>query len=148
MSSSNKPGAVLTESQREYLRGNRSLDNAAERNARKAIRDRVRQALLDFVLVHQRLEQRDREQIFEQAERFSESIDDSTTHGIQYMLAFGYLGLKEQGYEKDSVEQILANAIRNAENRRSEENPGLGTVIGVDVDIHISRNYPIGEDIE
>jgi hypothetical protein len=60
-----RPNALLTAAQRRYLRGNGEYSSGHERKKRGEIRDRIRNSLLDFTLLTWRLEDRDREQVFD-----------------------------------------------------------------------------------
>lgn len=56
---------ILTEGQREYLRGNKEFEHAqSERDVRYKIRERLKNALIDFEILAKNLEPRDREQLF------------------------------------------------------------------------------------
>ena len=56
---------ILTEGQREYLRGEKEFEHAqSERDMRYKIRERIKNALLDFEILTKHLEPRDREQLY------------------------------------------------------------------------------------
>jgi len=59
-----RPRGLLTEADREFLRGERKLSESAERNARQRIRDRVQTGMADFELLWSLLPDRDLELIF------------------------------------------------------------------------------------
>jgi|GEM_PF-5213676 len=67
MSGSSDARGFLTESDREYLRGEADFAHASgERRKRQQIRNRTRRALEDFAFLHQYLDSRDRLQILDE----------------------------------------------------------------------------------
>ena len=68
---SERPPGLLTEDQREYLRADKSerrdeYSRQKRYRRRKAIRRRVKNGLLDLTLVQQRLEEDEREKVFDE----------------------------------------------------------------------------------
>ena len=64
MSQKDRDRGVLTPADREFLTGERELSDQSAYNARVRIRNRVRNALLDFEILFNELSERDRERIF------------------------------------------------------------------------------------
>lgn len=92
---------ILTESDREYLRGNKEY--AKEANKRRDIRERVYQSLHDFELLASELEGDDRRKIFN---RLSE---DSESHGsdeIASVIEFLYKGLGDLSLDPDTIAEM------------------------------------------
>lgn len=99
---------VLTRADRAYLLGETEMTHEqSKRNAEARIRRRITNALLDFDLLVHMLARKDRQQVFERA-----ATDDELLDGVTAMLAFTYLGLKEQGIE---FEEVLSPAVRSSE---------------------------------
>ena len=111
--------AMLTPDQRVYLRGEKDYSRQVENNTRYDIRKRVRNTLLDFGLLLEEMDSRDREQIFKDVrppslrddEEFqSETIREDELGGLVQTLAFLYLGADETGvpFEKALEQAIFA----------------------------------------
>lgn len=120
-------GGILTKKDREYLRGQVDLNPEQERNRRKYIRDRVRNAITDFHLIFQALSPKDRKLIFRDATADSTYESDWTNvvsgsgtegeaviHGMWQAIAFFYTGANESGIP---FEPLLENAVRAGEDR-------------------------------
>lgn len=60
---SDRPTGILTKGDIEFLRGNSSKSDAAKRNQRMRIRNRVRSAIIDFSLLFAHLDRKDRHQV-------------------------------------------------------------------------------------
>ncbi|MDQ2050460.1 hypothetical protein RBH26_08165 [Natronolimnohabitans sp. A-GB9] len=98
----------LTEADRAYLLGETEMSHeGSKRNAEARIRNRTRNAILDFDVLTQMLSKKDRRQVFEHV-----GSDDDLQSGLTAMLAFAYLGLREQGVD---FEEVLVPAVRSAE---------------------------------
>jgi len=119
-----RPRGVLSRADREYLLGETEMTHEqSERNAEARIRERVRDAVLDFNLLVHTLAAKDRRQVFEK------SIDDREfVEGLTAMLSFAYMGLKESGVEFDHV---LVPAIRKSEEVYAAD--ALGSSVDVEV---------------
>ncbi|MFC6723180.1 hypothetical protein ACFQE1_01985 [Halobium palmae] len=63
MSNSDNPKGILTAGDREYLRDKSLKSGSAERTARKRIRERVRDGIIDFSILLTHLESRDRAKV-------------------------------------------------------------------------------------
>lgn len=99
---------VLSPADRAYLLGEREMSHdQSERNAEARIRGRVRDAILDFDLLLHTLPAKDRRQVFDDVATDTELLD-----GLRAMVAFVYVGTKEQGFD---FEDVLVPAVRNSE---------------------------------
>ncbi|MCL9817572.1 hypothetical protein [Natronocalculus amylovorans] len=108
MNGEERDRGILSAADRAYLRGEKTFTHEqSKRNAEARIRNRVREATIDFMLLARFLKQKDREQIFQK------HLDDPAFHnGVRAALSFYYLGCKEAGLE---FEHVLSPAIRKAE---------------------------------
>lgn len=83
MSDSNgRERGILTLEDREFLRGEREhISQGSKYNTRRRIRQRIEDAILDFSVLFEELDDREREQIFGPRERFvpSREFEDMTT---------------------------------------------------------------------
>lgn len=90
MADDDTPGAVLTPSQREYLRGDRSYDERSyERTVRSRIRERIRVAMFDFSLLLEHISQEELQKSVGLLER-REEHKAGLSAGLQDGLAFLY----------------------------------------------------------
>lgn len=123
------PRGLLTEADREFLRGERELSESAERNARQRIRDRVQTGIADFELLWSLLPDRDLELIF-----YPDDGDERQRirSWSQQAMAFLLLGLwtnRDPHADRvaDAIEQAafasgwLADAEVNLETERAPE---------------------------
>ena len=125
--SSERGRGVLSPADREFLRGDRDLSSVqAERNARARIRGRVYDALLDFEVLVEQLEDRDRELVF--GKRASDADGTEAFDGFVATLAFLYRGLAETDLAFDTV-------LREGVNRAEAANDRAATV-DYDVTFH------------
>lgn len=100
---------VLTPSDREFLLGRKTdYTEHSKKQKRNRIRRRVRNAVLDFTILFEHLDDRDRETVFDpdDAER------DAYTRGIVDMLAFLHLGT--MGYSTP-FKDMLAQGVSKGE---------------------------------
>ncbi len=98
----------LSPADRAYLLGEREMSHdQSARNAEARIRGRIRDAILDFDLLLHTLPAKDRRQVFEDVATDPELLD-----GLRAMVAFAYVGTKEQGL---NFEDVLVPAVRNSE---------------------------------
>jgi hypothetical protein len=65
-----RPRGILSPTDREYLAGESDLEPQSERRRRQLIRERGFNAILDFWLLYDYLEDRDLEQVFDQSQEF------------------------------------------------------------------------------
>ena len=100
---------VLTGSDREFLLGRKSdYTEQSRRQKRSRIRTRVRNAILDFTILFEHLDDRDREMVFDPDDEHREEY----TRGITNMLAFLHLGT--MGYYTP-FKHMLAEGVNSAE---------------------------------
>ena len=87
-----RPRGILTQADRQFLRGETDMSTQAQRNTRRRIRNRVIHAIQDFSLLWACLPDDDLELIFESTDNKEKRFIRSA---IQDMMAFGILGLWE-----------------------------------------------------
>lgn len=141
-SEADRTRGLLSKRDRQYLLGTSDIKprSQRERDIRADIRERVWNGLLDFYLLRDRLEPRDREQILPPREDDSAPTEQSaretaaTYVALTNALAFLYdLYTHREGQEQ--FERVLAEAIGMIERRRAHEG-GTGIMIaGPDVTI-------------
>jgi hypothetical protein len=107
--------SLLTNAQREYLRGEREVDAPNERAIRSRIRERTVNAVLDFSILVQGLDEEDIEKI-RKDERLSpeKSGWKYTSKALADMFGFLYL-LQDRG---PRMVQTMKRGTRRAEERR------------------------------
>ena len=100
---------VLTQSDREFLLGRKSdYTEQSRRQKRSRIRRRVRNAILDFSILFEHLDDRDRQMVFDP----DDEDRDAYTRGMTDMLAFLHLGT--MGYYTP-FKHMLAEGVNRAE---------------------------------
>ncbi len=100
---------VLTQSDREFLLGRKSdYTEQSRRQKRSRIRRRVRNAILDFSILFEYLDERDRQMVFDPDDEHR----DAYTRGMTDMLAFLHLGT--MGYYTP-FKYMLAEGVNRAE---------------------------------
>jgi len=113
---------VLTPSDREYLLGRKTdYTDHSEKQKRNRIRRRVRNAILDFSILFEHLEDRDRETVFDP----DDEDRDAYTRGITDMLAFLHLGT--MGYHTP-FKDMLAQGVNAAEQELTDSEYRMVTV--------------------
>lgn len=163
---SDRTAGILTNGDIEYLRGNSSKSDAANRNQRMRIRKRVRSAITDFSLLFAHMEPKDRLQVMlssdgrspimrhHQGEELgppelewdivevNEDVPPIMTGGFRSMHAFCYQCLFEslEGldfFESEDVHSV--EIIQSLVEEGLEDAYGsIGTVRDVDVNITVS----------
>lgn len=126
-----RPRGILTKEDRRFLTGKKEVSEQTARDTRYRIRERVKNSLADFGLLHD-LPDDDRKTIFE-------SLDHQGLPAVGDALSFLYLGVKD--IEED-FETLLARAIKEAMFRKDPER-----IISVSVDIEIEEEEPSVEDV-
>lgn len=106
-----RPRGILTPSDREFLLGRKTdYTEHSKKQKRNRIRRRVRNAILDFSILFEHLEERDRNTVFD-----PDGEDrDAYTRGITDMLAFLHLGT--MGYHTP-FKDMLSRGVGKAEQR-------------------------------
>ncbi|GGL65820.1 hypothetical protein [Halocalculus aciditolerans] len=102
---------ILTPSDREFLLGTKTdYTDHSKKQKRNRIRRRVRNAILDFTILFDHLEARDRETVFDP----DDDARDAYTQGITDMLGFLHLGT--MGYYTP-FKDMLSEGVNKAEQR-------------------------------
>jgi hypothetical protein len=100
---------ILTPSDREYLLGRKTdYTDHSKKQKRNRIRRRLRNAVLDFTILFEHLEERDRETVFDP----DDGAREAYTEGIVDMLAFLHLGT--MGYSTP-FKDMLSRGVGRAE---------------------------------
>ena len=106
--SADRGRGILTPSDREFLLGRKTdYTEHSKKQKRNRIRRRLRNALLDFTILFEHLEERDRETVFDPDDEAREAY----TQGITDLLGFLHLGT--MGYHvpfKDMLSQGVSRA--------------------------------------
>lgn len=108
------PGSILTETHREYLADRERYLNTvknphqSEYGLIESIQDRVYAGVIDF---RQLVPNLDNERIG--LEQIFVNDDELLTSGLVYMLAFACRGLREQGYSREIIGTLIAEAIEH-----------------------------------
>ncbi|WP_280536642.1 hypothetical protein [Halopenitus sp. POP-27] len=106
-----RPRGILTPSDRDFLLGRKTdYTEHSKKQKRNRIRRRVRNAVIDFSILFEHLEQRDRETVFDPKDEDREAF----TQGVIDMLAFLHLG--SMGYHTP-FKEMLAEGVGKAEQR-------------------------------
>ncbi|WP_435064257.1 hypothetical protein [Halobaculum sp. EA56] len=107
--SADRGRGILTPSDREYLLGRKTdYTDHSKKQKRNRIRRRLRNAMLDFTILFECLEDRDRETVFNPDDEDREAY----TRGITDMLAFLHLGT--MGYYTP-FKDMLSEGVNKAE---------------------------------
>ncbi|MFC6954992.1 hypothetical protein [Halorubellus litoreus] len=107
--SADRGRGILTPSDREYLLGRKTdYTEHSKKQKRNRIRRRLRNAILDFTILFECLEERDRETVFNP----NATDREAYTQGITDMLAFLHLGT--MGYYTP-FKDMLAEGVNKAE---------------------------------
>ena len=113
---SDRPRGILTPSDRDFLLGRKTdYTDHSKKQKRNRIRRRVRNAILDFSILFEYLEERDRETVFDP----DDEDRDAYTQGITDMLAFLHLGT--MGYHTP-FKDMLSEGVGKAEQRLAGSN--------------------------
>jgi hypothetical protein len=112
---------VINQRQRNYLIDEAHIEpgSQAERSIRQSIRDNLRNALLDMVILERNLEERDRRQVFDSFDATlydDEGVDHPGTDNehevaLSELLAFVYRGVADR---RPGFEQLLQYAVPRA----------------------------------
>ncbi|QHS16381.1 hypothetical protein [Halopenitus persicus] len=106
-----RPRGILTPSDRDFLLGRKTdYTEHSKKQKRNRIRRRVRNAVIDFSILFEHLEQRDRETVFDPKDEDRAAF----TQGVIDMLAFLHLG--SMGYHTP-FKEMLAEGVGKAEQR-------------------------------
>ncbi|ESS03465.1 MAG: hypothetical protein A07HR67_01863 [uncultured archaeon A07HR67] len=106
-----RPRGILTPSDRDFLLGRKTdYTKHSRKQKRNRIRRRVRNAILDFSILYECLEDRDRETVFDPDDEDS----DAYTRGITDILGFLHLGT--MGYHTP-FKEMLTEGVAKSEQR-------------------------------
>ncbi|MDQ2049474.1 hypothetical protein RBH26_03155 [Natronolimnohabitans sp. A-GB9] len=113
---SDRPRGILTPSDRDFLLGRKTdYTDHSKKQKRNRIRRRVRNAILDFSILFEYMEERDRETVFDP----DDEERDAYTQGITDMLAFLHLGTR--GYHTP-FKDMLSEGVGKAEQQLAGSN--------------------------
>ncbi|MFP9059572.1 hypothetical protein ACLI4R_03455 [Natrialbaceae archaeon A-chndr2] len=119
---------MLTPADRAFLLGEREMSHdQSRRNAEARIRQRVTDTVLDFDLLLHTLSDKDRAQVFDDVH-----TDDAFCDALKAMIAFVYIGTKEQGFP---FEDLLVPAVRASEEAMAAKQAGTNVSVGVTFDV-------------
>ncbi|SFS07894.1 hypothetical protein SAMN05216559_3314 [Halomicrobium zhouii] len=128
---SDRPRGILTPSDRDFLIGRKTdYTDHSKKQKRNRIRRRVRNAILDFSILFEYMEERDRETVFDP----DDEDRDAYTRGITDVLAFLHLGT--MGYHTP-FKDMLSEGVGKAEQRLAGSNYRM-----VDVEFDVE---PVGQ---
>ncbi|MEY7852043.1 hypothetical protein AB7C87_22895 [Natrarchaeobius sp. A-rgal3] len=117
-----RPRGILTPSDRDFLLGRKTdYTDHSKKQKRNRIRRRVRNAILDFSILFEYLEERDRNTVFDPDDDEREAY----TQGITDMLAFLHLGT--MGYHTP-FKDMLSEGVGKAEQRLAGSDYRMVTV--------------------
>ena len=113
---SDRPRGILTPSDRDFLLGRKTdYTDHSKKQKRNRIRRRVRNAVLDFSILFEYMEERDRNTVFDP----DDEDRDAYTQGITDTLAFLHLGT--MGYYTP-FKDMLSEGVGKAEQRLAGSN--------------------------
>ncbi|MCU4751090.1 hypothetical protein OB919_03690 [Halobacteria archaeon AArc-curdl1] len=119
---------MLTPADRAFLLGEREMSHdQSRRNAEARIRQRVTDTVLDFDLLLHTLSDKDRAQVFDDVH-----TDDAFLDALKAMIAFTYIGTKEQGF---AFEDLLVPAVRASEEAMAAKQAGTNVSVEVTFDV-------------
>ena len=119
---------VLSKTDRQYLRGETDYSPKVERNRRTEIRKRIKNGIKDFSVISEKLEERDRKQVFDES-------DDpaSIKRGMIDAMYFFYLGTLDTRMEFGDLVEEAAETAEYDYHVRSR-----GKTVDVDADFEIT----------
>jgi hypothetical protein len=137
-----RSNSVLTDSQREYLRGDRSLSDSAERMARKRIRERLQAAIFDVGLIVSESPVEDIDDALSMSDAAETPLLESA---IQSLLVLLYLYHREQEDRTETKHDGWLTA-RDVESgiKMALTKAGAGYE-DVSVEIEVERTRPVEE---
>jgi len=117
-----RPRGILTPSDRDFLLGRKTdYTEHSRKQKRNRIRRRIRNAILDFSILYECLEDRDRKTVFDPDDTDRESY----TRGITDMLGFLHLGTR--GYHTP-FKDMLSEGVAKSEQRLAGSDYRMVTV--------------------
>lgn len=138
--SQDRSRGILTPSDRDFLLGRKQdYTEHSKKQKRNRIRRRIRNAILDFTILFNHLDERDRKTVFNPDDEYREEY----TRGIINMLAFLHLGT--MGYYTP-FKHMLAEGVNKAEQELAGSDYRMVTVdFNVDPVGHIDVDEVIGK---
>lgn len=121
MTGPDRQRGILTTDDRDYLAGRKSLQSDSERNARKRIRDRVRNSLYDFESLAAELEERDVTQLVTESGETNEQAFEAAENAIAFIYRMCMSAPDSPGYStNDRFRDVLQNGIEKGLDDRHE----------------------------
>lgn len=135
MSEQNRDRGILTSADRSFLNGEAELRNEqSRRDARYRIRNRLSNAILDFQILLNSLDEKDSESVFENLlSQNGEEIELAPNHELIQAITFLYEGIEGQGFD---FEEVLELAIVRSETRQGR------IVQDIEIQINIDSETP------
>jgi hypothetical protein len=135
MSEQNRDRGILTSADRSFLNGEAELRNEqSRRDARYRIRNRLSNAILDFQILLNSLDEKDSESVFENLlSQNGEEIELAPNHELIQAITFLYEGIEGQGFD---FEKVLELAIVRSETRQGR------VVQDIEIQINIDSETP------
>lgn len=135
MSEQNRDRGILTSADRSFLNGEAELRNEqSRRDARYRIRNRLSNAILDFQILLNSLDEKDSESVFENLlSQNGEEIELAPNHELIQAITFLYEGIESQGFD---FEEVLELAIVRSETRQGR------VVQDIEIQINIDSETP------
>lgn len=120
---------VLSKKDRLYLldAGEEETKSSKGRVTRSRIRDRIYNGVLDFKIIRNEVEARDRQKVFED---FPDDMD--FRQGVIAAVEFLYQGIEETDHD---FEEVLVPAIESAERKLSGEDKGHNIEVDIEFDV-------------
>lgn len=119
-----RPRGILSPADRRFLRGEADLQSEQSvYDVRYRIRQRLRNALLDFSLLFECLDDRDREQVFDQREDGDGDLTEAIVDAVA-VLALGTVDFEP------SREVLFVEGLQRAERRRTGGQPTAHVEVG------------------
>lgn len=112
---------ILTTDDRDYLSGRKILQSGSERNTRKRIRDRVRNALYDFEYLTTDLEERDVTHLVSDTDGTNEQVFEAAEDMIAFIFRMCAHAPDSPGNSTDNrFRDVLLNGISKGIDDRQE----------------------------
>lgn len=132
MANDSETGAILTPTQRDWLRGEEELSDAAERMTRSRIRTRVRTALEeDFPILREHLSEADRDNLVEGTKEEQEQLFRGTEDAIAFVYELHWAAPRNfsrsllHGVRKAHNKNPRGVPLMSVDRREFEFDPGL-----------------------
>lgn len=155
---------IISHDDRRYLKGLSDMEYASsERKARMRIRNRIRDALLDFSILMENLETRDREQVFFRSENMGRDFSHDLEDALVDAVALFYLGLSDVAestgkptdeWFSDIFRRGLEKGIRNWSKESRDEGKRVLTDFTLEFEhesealVKAKHRYTQGEELE